>query len=144
GLTIERVDATLGAVVTGLRLADLDDETWRLVERAFHQHAVLIFPNQHLSDDEQIAFGRRFGDIEDIGGGDITAVSNRRRNGELFADSHPVTLILRGNEGWHTDSSYMPVSAKASILSAHVLPTTGGNTGWADMRAAYEALPDRL
>ena len=48
--------------------------------------------------------------------------------------------IMRGNEGWHTDSSYMPVSARPSIFSAHVVPTSGGQTEWADMRAAYRAL----
>ena len=50
--------------------------------------------------------------------------------------------ILRGNEGWHTDSSYMPLAAKASVLSAEVVPSRGGETEWADMRAAYEALDD--
>jgi alpha-ketoglutarate-dependent taurine dioxygenase len=52
--------------------------------------------------------------------------------------------ILRGNQGWHTDSSYMRVSAKASMLSARVVPTSGGNTEWCDMRAAYDALDDDL
>ena len=52
--------------------------------------------------------------------------------------------IMIGNEGWHTDSSYMPVSAKASILSAHVVPSHGGQTEWADMRAAYKALDDAM
>jgi hypothetical protein len=50
--------------------------------------------------------------------------------------------VMRGNEGWHTDSSYMPLSAKASVLSAHVVPPAGGETEWADMRAAFEALDD--
>ena len=55
---------------------------------------------------------------------------------------HPVMQVVRGNQGWHTDSSYMPVSAKASVLSAKVVPSAGGETEWADMRAAYEALDD--
>jgi len=50
--------------------------------------------------------------------------------------------IMRGNEGWHTDSSYMPLAAKASVLSAHTVPASGGQTEWADMRAAYDALDD--
>ena len=140
-LTIDRLDATLGAVVTGIRLPDIDNTTWSEIEAAFHQHAVLVFPDQHLTEDEQIAFARRFGVLEDIGGGDLTAVSNVRKNGAPFPDDHPVTYLLRGNEGWHTDSSYMPVSAKASMLSAHILPPTGTSTEWADMRAAYDALP---
>jgi alpha-ketoglutarate-dependent taurine dioxygenase len=144
-LTIERLDATLGAVVTGVRLAELDDDTWQQIEAAFHEHGILVFPAQHLSDDEQKAFGRRFGELEDVGGGPgLTPISNQRRDGTLLDPEHPVSYILRGNEGWHTDSSYMPVAAKASMLSAHVLPTEGGGTEWADMRAAYDALRDDL
>ncbi|MYK29909.1 MAG: TauD/TfdA family dioxygenase, partial [Gammaproteobacteria bacterium] len=64
--------------------------------------------------------------------------------GSLLADSEHQMQVLIGNEGWHTDSSYMPISAKASILSAHVLPRAGGETEWADMRAAYQALDDAM
>src|SRR5437763_2443618 len=147
-LTIAPLDATLGAVVTGVRLADLDDRTWGAIEAAFHQYAVLVFPGQHLSADEQKAFGRRFGQLEDLSGGraepGLTPISNQKPDGTLLDAEHPVSYILRGNEGWHTDSSYMPVSAKASMLSAHVLPSHGGTTEWADMRAAYDALPPSL
>src|SRR6267154_1760944 len=66
-VTIEPLGATLGAVVTGARLADLDDATWVCLEAAFTEHALLVFPDQHLSDDEQAAFGRRFGEVEDLG-----------------------------------------------------------------------------
>src|SRR5262249_4768654 len=58
------------------------------------------------------------------------------------ADDEGPMQILRGNEGWHTDSSYMPLAAKASVLSAEVVPSRGGETEWADMRAAWEALDD--
>ncbi len=144
-IRIERVDATLGAIVTGVRLATLDDDAWAAVEAAFHEHAVLVFPGQHLSGEEQKAFGRRFGPLEDIGGTQgLTPISNQHRDGTLRAADDPVMAILQGNEGWHTDSSYMPVAAKASMLSARVVPATGGTTQWADMRAAYDALaPER-
>jgi alpha-ketoglutarate-dependent taurine dioxygenase len=141
-VTIEPLDATLGAVVTGVRLADLDEATWACLEAAFAEHALLVFPDQHLSEDEQAAFGWRFGEIEDLGGGAVGAISNRRRDGTMMEPDEPVMMLIRGNEGWHTDSSYMPVSAKASMLSAHELPGTGGTTQWADMRAAYDALDD--
>jgi alpha-ketoglutarate-dependent taurine dioxygenase len=142
---VERLDATLGAVVTGLPLAQLDDETWDVIDAAFQEYAVLVFPDQHLADEEQKAFGRRFGELEDIGGTKgLTPISNQRSDGTLLDPEHPVALILRGNEGWHTDSSYMPVAAKASMLSARVLPGCGGDTEWADMRAAYDALPHEL
>jgi alpha-ketoglutarate-dependent taurine dioxygenase len=104
---------------------------------------VLIFPGQHLSAREQVAFARRFGAIEHIVANlDTVPVSNRRRDGTLFADGEGPMQILRGNEGWHTDSSYMPLAAKASVLSAEVVPSHGGETEWADMRAAYEALDE--
>ncbi len=142
-LHIEPTQATLGATVTGVGLASLGSEAWLAIEEAFHRHAVLIFPGQHLSSAEQVAFGRRFGGIEQIvAGRDIIAISNQRPDGTLLADDDPGMQIMRGNEGWHTDSSYMPLAAKASVLSAHVVPREGGETEWADMRAAYEALDE--
>jgi alpha-ketoglutarate-dependent taurine dioxygenase len=139
-IRIDRLPATLGAVVSGIRLAELDDDQWAKVESAFLEYALLIFPDQHLRDDEQMAFGRRFGELEP--GLELAALSNVTAEGEVRPPDGMVMQMLRGNEGWHTDSSYMPRSAKASILSAHVVPPTGGETGWADMRAAYDCLDD--
>ncbi len=140
-LRITPTEASLGATVTGVRLAALDDAGWAAVERAFHAHALLLFPGQHLSEAEQVAFARRFGEIEHIIGDlEVVPISNQRRDGSLLADDEPAMQIMRGNEGWHTDSSYMPLAAKASVLSAHVVPPEGGETEWADMRAAYQAL----
>ena len=142
-LRIEPTQATLGAAVTGVTLSTLDASTWSAIEAAFHEYALLIFPAQHLSSDDQVAFGRRFGKIEHIiGQMDIIPISNQRRGGSLLDDDEPAMQIMRGNEGWHTDSSYMPLSAKASVLSAHVVPSAGAETEWADMRAAFEALDD--
>ncbi len=142
---IQLGDATLGATVTGVRLAALEPAGWREIEAAFHARAVLIFPGQHLRAAEQVAFARRFGEIEHIVPGvETVPVSNRRRDGTLFADGEGPMPILRGNEGWHTDSSYMPLAAKASVLSAEVVPARGGETEWADMRAAYESLEPEL
>ncbi|MCY4344586.1 MAG: TauD/TfdA family dioxygenase [Gammaproteobacteria bacterium] len=137
--------ATLGAVITGIDLASLSESAWRALEDAFHEHAVLIFPAQHLSAAAQVAFGVRFGRVEQlVPGMEIVPISNQRKDGSLLADGEHQMQVLIGNEGWHTDSSYMPIAAKASILSAHVLPSTGGETEWADMRAAYQALDDAM
>jgi alpha-ketoglutarate-dependent taurine dioxygenase len=142
-MRIEPLDATLGAVVTGIRLADLRDDEWHAIEEAFHERAVLLFPGQHLSSDEQVAFARRFGEIEELYPGyDAVPISTIDREGHVMAPDHPVMQVVRGNQGWHTDSTYMPVSAKASVLSAQVVPAEGGQTEWADMRAAYDALDD--
>lgn len=145
GPTITRIDATLGAVVTGLELARMDAATWRAVEQAFHEHAVLVFPGQDLTDDEQVAFAGRFGEIELLAPDPelkAIAISNRKPDGSVMGAEEHRFKALRGNEGWHTDSSYMPLSAKASVLSAQVVPSAGGQTEWADMRAAYDALDE--
>jgi alpha-ketoglutarate-dependent taurine dioxygenase len=141
-ILIERLPATLGATVGGLRLAALDDAAWRVVEDAFNSYAVLIFPGQHLSEVEQLSFARRFGQLEP--GLTMAPISNLTPQGEVRPADGPVMQMLRGNEGWHTDSSYMPLSAKASMLSAHVVPRSGGATEWADMRAAYDSLDDEM
>lgn len=144
-LNIEPADATLGATITGVDLASLLKEDWRQVEDAFHAFGVLVFPGQHLSEEAQIAFGRRFGDVEQlVAKRDIVPISNHDAEGEQLYERGHQALILRGNEGWHTDSSYMPVSAKASVLSCRIAPATGGETEWADMRAAFDALDEPM
>lgn len=144
-LNVEPADATLGATITGIDLAHLAGADWRAVEDAFHEFGVLVFPGQRLTDDAQVAFGRRFGAIEQIvANQDIMPISNRDITGERIYASDHQALILRGNEGWHTDSSYMPVSAKASVLSCRIAPKRGGETEWADMRAAFDALDDSM
>jgi alpha-ketoglutarate-dependent taurine dioxygenase len=147
GLTIRPAGATLGATLTGVDLTALDEPTWRALEDAFHAHAVLIFPGQKLSAEQQTAFARRFGEIERLTKNpelEAVPISNVRADGSLLGEDEEVVQILRGNEGWHTDSSYMPLSAKASLLSAHVVPSRDGQTEWADMRAAWDQLDPEL
>ena len=143
--TITPLDATLGAKIADIDLAGLDDATWRLVEDAFHEHALLIFPGQNLDDKAQIAFSNRFGEIELLRGSTdhkAVSISNQKPDGSVLQPEDHRYKTLRGNEGWHTDSSYMPLAAKASVLSAQVVPSAGGETAWADMRAAYDALDE--
>ncbi|MBW2282282.1 MAG: TauD/TfdA family dioxygenase [Deltaproteobacteria bacterium] len=138
-------DATLGARVSGVDLRKLDDATFGEIEAAWHEHGVLVFEGQFLSDEEQIAFSRRFGSLERliVGGApdpEIAYLSNVRPDGRLIAPEGSYALFLLGNTFWHTDSSFKRVPAKASILSARRVPQDGGETEWADMRAAYDAL----
>ena len=142
-MRIDSLGATLGAVVTDVRLTALTPGEWEEIERAFLAHAVLVFPGQHLDRAAQVSFARRFGEIEVLFPGyDAVPISTVDGDGRVMPPDHPVMQVVRGNQGWHTDSSYMPVSAKASMLSAVVVPQHGGETEWADMRAAYEALDD--
>jgi alpha-ketoglutarate-dependent taurine dioxygenase len=130
--------ATFGAVISGITLCDLGDWAFTHLYRAWLDHALLIFPGQHLTRDEQVAFARRFGPLEF----DIAAISNvRREGGTRSDDGDAVVKSLKGNMGWHCDSTYMPVQAKGAVFSADVVPSSGGETGWADMAAAYDALP---
>lgn len=137
---IAPLDATFGAVVTGVKLVDLDEAGWRDLYAAWLDHALLVFPDQHLKRDQQIAFAKRFGPLEF----EMAAISNVRSDGTLRVekDNDDVMKILKGNMGWHADSTYMPVQAKGAVFSAEVVPTVGGQTGFADMRAAYDALDE--
>jgi alpha-ketoglutarate-dependent taurine dioxygenase len=135
---VEPLDASFGAMVSGLSLADLDEAAFEALYELWLDRALLVFPGQHLSRDAQVTFARRFGELEF----DLAPLSNVRKDGSLRADdgSDDVVKILKGNMGWHMDSTYMPVQAKGAVFTAHVVPSAQGETGWADMRAAYQAL----
>jgi alpha-ketoglutarate-dependent taurine dioxygenase len=139
-LEIKPLDATFGAVVTGIKLAEIDEPTWRELYATWLKYALLVFPGQYLKRDQQIAFAKRFGPLEF----EMAAISNVKSDGTLRIekDNDDVMKILKGNMGWHADSTYMPVQAKGAVFSAEEVPTVGGQTGWADMRAAYDALDE--
>ena len=138
--------ATFGASISGVSLASLSEDQWQGIYKAWLEYALLIFPAQHLSNADQIAFARRFGAIERIGGGDIVAISNVRSDGKV-RDYAPhewddMMKVIVGNMAWHADSTYMPVMAKGAVFSGEVVPGERGETSFADMRAAYDSLDD--
>jgi alpha-ketoglutarate-dependent taurine dioxygenase len=135
---VEPLEATFGAVVTGLKLAQLDDAAFAQLYETWLEYALLVFPAQYLTNDEQVTFAKRFGELEF----DLAPISNVRSNGSVRVDddSDDVLKVLKGNMGWHCDSTYMPVQAKGAVFTAHLVPATGGETGWADMRAGFRAL----
>ena len=146
-ITVTPTDATLGAVVTDVDLAKLDDATWEAIHAAFLEHGVLIFPGQNLDEEAQGAFALRFGNIEKLTPKQATPTvqfSNQKPDGTTAQPSDPGYPLMRGNEGWHTDSTYMPLAAKAAMLMALVVPPEGGETEFADMRAAYDALSPQM
>ena len=135
--TVEPLAATFGAVITGVKLTDLPEDDFSALYDAWLEYALLVFPGQNLSNDEQIAFARRFGELEF----DLAPLSNVKDDGSLrTGDDDDMVKILKGNMSWHCDSTYMPVQAKGAVFTAHVVPGKGGETGWADMRAAYREL----
>ena len=144
-MTITPIDATLGAILTDVDLANLENETWEEIHTAFLKYGLLIFPGQHLDDEAQGNFARRFGNIEQLSPyqkGSTIKFSNQKPDGSTVQSGEEGYKLMKGNEGWHTDSTYMPLASKAAILAAVVVPPEGGETEFADMRAAWDALDE--
>lgn len=139
GLTIEPLDATFGATITGVDLRSIDEATFDEIEAAWIEYGLLIFPGQFLTTDEQNRFAKQFGDLEF----EASPISNVTRDGRVISDpGTDLVKSLRGNHEWHFDSTYMPVQAKGAVFTAEIVPEGGAPTGWADMTAAYDALDD--
>ncbi len=146
-MEITPTDATFGALLTDVSLAELDETTWQQIRSAFLEYAALIFPGQNITPEQQIQFARRFGEIEQLAKDmrlDAVHISNQKADGSVLDIAEHGARILKGNEGWHLDSTYMPVAAFGAVMSAHVVPPEGGQTEFADMRAAYDALDDEM
>ena len=138
--------AEIGGVDVG---APLDDATFATIRAALDEHSLLVFHDQSLDDERQIAFSKRFGPLE-------TTISANAAGGTHFARQSNLDIATgtvippedrrmvyqKGNQLWHTDSSFKPVPALCSLLSGRVVPPEGGDTGFASARAAYDALPD--
>ena len=130
-----------GARVTGVRLGDLSDAEFAEIHQAFLKFGFLVFPDQHLTEAENISFGERFGALEF--GAVPMANQEKNEDGSWGAVIPMTTQRMRtnvGNEAWHTDSTYWPISSKCAMLSAVTVPAEGGETQLADMRAGYAAL----
>ncbi|MGY3602580.1 MULTISPECIES: TauD/TfdA dioxygenase family protein [unclassified Bradyrhizobium] len=124
------------------------------VEAAMDKYAVLVFHHQDITDEQQLAFALNFGERENARGGNVTKkadyrlssglndVSNLGKDGKPLPKDHRTHLFNLGNCLWHSDSSFRPIPAKFSLLSARVVNPKGGNTEFADMRAAYDALDE--
>jgi alpha-ketoglutarate-dependent 2,4-dichlorophenoxyacetate dioxygenase len=152
-VSVRQIHPVFVGEVTGLDVArPLSGEEVAAVEAGMDRYAVLVFHDQKLTDEEQMAFSRNFGALEDARGGNITRpedrrlqvgmndVSNLGRDGAPMARDSRQRLFNLGNMLWHSDSSFRPIPAKYSLLSARVVNPTGGNTEFADMRAAWDAL----
>ena len=126
------------------------------IDAGMDQFGVLVFRDQRLTDDMQMAFSRNFGDLE-LATGDLNFhqgrrlasahmndISNLGLDNQVLARDSRRRLFSLGNRLWHSDSSFKEVPAKFSLLSARIIPGNGGNTEFADMRAAYDALDTDL
>ena len=147
---------SLGAELRGVDLTrPVMPEVFAEIDAAFNRHGILVFPEQPVTDEQQLAFSRLFGPLEvnpNYAGAkmrlrpDIADISNLDAEGRVLARDDRRNLFNIGNQLWHTDSSFKRIPAKCSLLSARELPTPGptggGETEFADMRAAWDALPE--
>jgi taurine dioxygenase len=142
---------TLGAEIEGLDLSQpLDSENRAVIEEALERHLVVLARDQKLSDSQLLAFSRNFGELDPPGPNpygepfnkefpEINVISNVVENGR------PIGGLGAGEAAWHADMTYTPIPPKCAILHAlEIPPEGGGNTYFADMYAAYEALPADL
>jgi len=143
-----------GALASGIDLSrPLDADAVRAIESAMDEHAVLVWRGQPLTQDQQIAFARALGPL-DMGlrklrsgphrfdYAELADISNVKADGEIADRSHAKIVSNVANQLWHSDSSFQCPRAKYSMLSAVVVPEFGGETEFADLRSAYDALPD--
>src|SRR5215471_4630494 len=142
-------DKPLGAEIRGIDLREIEAADFQAIHRAWLDYQVLLLRDQHLTDQDLIAFSRRFGELDHApiqetgrrfveGYPEIYVVSNVIENGV------PIGSLGAGEAVWHTDMSYLEDPPKASILYAIEIPPAGGNTYFCNMNRAYELLPETL
>ena len=144
------------ARVSGLDIAmGVSEDTAARIEEAIDEYAVLVFPDQCITDDQQYQFSRHFGAMETATGDinaqtdrrlsmDVNDISNLDKNGEVRDRADRTRLFGLGNMLWHSDSSFKATPAKFSLLSARIVPAQGGNTEFSDMRGAWDDLEPEL
>ena len=135
----------------------LSKEDVEIIEHGMNKYGVLVFKKQNITDRQQANFSRNFGELELPGnisnitksedrrlGPEMADVSNLDKNQKPFGRGDRHRMFNLGNRLWHSDSSYKAVPAKYSVLSARIIPKDGGDTQFADMRAAYDALDQNM
>jgi len=148
-IEVRPTGAALGAEIRGVDLRALDAAAFAAIHRAWLDHQVLLFRDLALTDDDLVAFSRRFGDLDE---------APVQESGQRFVDGHPEIYVVSnvvqdgvaigslgaGEAVWHTDMSYLPRPPKASALYALEVPASGGDTSFCSMYAAWDALPAAL
>ena len=151
-IAVTRLAAGFAARVEGADLTrPLDEATWGEIRAAFEEHSVLVFHDQPLDDESQIAFSRRFGPLEVSGSVNPAEGTHFARQSNLdvkTGDPIPAEdrrmVYQRANMLWHTDSSFKTVPSLCSLLSGRIVPPEGGDTEFASTRCAYPSLPEDL
>jgi alpha-ketoglutarate-dependent 2,4-dichlorophenoxyacetate dioxygenase len=155
-MTVYPVTESFAAEIGDVDLSQpLSEEGRAEIEAAFNRYSVLVFPDQHLTADQHLDFARHFGPLETSihavrkdaklrVRADLADVSNLDAGESIWGKESRKRMFEMANRVWHSDSSFKRVPAKASLLYARSIPPVGGQTEFADMRAAYDALPDDM
>jgi alpha-ketoglutarate-dependent 2,4-dichlorophenoxyacetate dioxygenase len=152
-ITIKPIKPDFAGEVSGADLTQtLSRDEVAAIEAGMDRFAVLVFRSQNITDEQQKAFSRNFGELEHTAGGNVTQAAQKRLDpymadvSNLDKEHQPLSrqdrrrMFNLANRLWHSDSSFRAVPAKYSILSGRITVQEGGNTQFADMRAAYDAL----
>jgi alpha-ketoglutarate-dependent 2,4-dichlorophenoxyacetate dioxygenase len=137
------------AELRGVTLADIaaDDAAYKAVRAAFDEQSVLVFRDQEVTDEAQIAFSGRFGPLEVTppsspgAGTNLVILSTIDKDGKVVPADHRLALRNKANQLWHADSTFKSVPALASVLSGRIMPAQGGETEYVSTRLAWERLP---
>jgi len=139
----------LGVEVLGLDLRESISETdWQALRDLVMREGLVLFRDQPMDAERQIALGCRFGELENttIDGGPVdeskTLLTNVDVDGNILADDHVMMQLLAINEGWHTDSSFRDIPASFSLFSGVTVPEEGGDTFFASFQLGWDALPE--
>jgi alpha-ketoglutarate-dependent 2,4-dichlorophenoxyacetate dioxygenase len=153
-LTVTRLHPFFFAEVKGVDLRQpVTPDLFAEIEAAFNDHAVLLFRDQPVTDEQQVAFSALFGPVFTATKyhragekprlrGEMSDISNIDHQGRLLSPDDERRLHARANQFWHTDNTFKHIPARCSLLSAREIPASEGDTEYADMRAAYDALPE--
>jgi len=151
-ITISPVTPSFAAEIGDVDLARLAEADLAEIKEAFWKYAVLVFPEQHLDEEQHLAFARHFGPVETDRVLDqkvtphrldqsFADISNLTPDGKIWAEDSRQRMYKAGNKLWHTDSSFKRLPGLASLLYSRTVAPVGGHTEFADQRAAYDALP---
>lgn len=149
-IRVRKLHPALGGEVTGVDLSSADERTFGDIVSALDDRSVLVFPEMDITDEQQIAFTRRFGELEvfplaankSSRNPEIFRATNVGEDGKLLPVQHGEAKYLALTQIWHTDSSWRPIPAYATLLRGVEIPSRGGETMFASLVAAYEALPE--
>ena len=151
-MIVKKLHDNIGVSIEGIDLSSLDEVSFQKIKKLWLEYLVIVFPNQNISDEDHIKFGKRFGDLEvhpslshrSSKNPEIYRVSNVDENGDIIPNKETSWQYLKQSWLWHTDSSFRKIPSNGSILHGISTTNEGGNTLFANMYKAYEDLDQSL